>query len=49
MARGLLIVPAGENVVRLLPPLIIGQAEIDEAVRVLEEVCQEFAGQEAAQ
>jgi acetylornithine/N-succinyldiaminopimelate aminotransferase len=49
MARGLLLVPAGENVVRLLPPLIIGQAEIDEAVRVLEEVCQDFAGQEAAQ
>jgi len=49
MARGLLLVPAGENVVRLLPPLIIGQAEIDEAVGVLEEVCQEFAGQEAAQ
>jgi len=49
MARGLLTVPAGENVVRLLPPLIIGQAEIDEAVRILEEVCQEFAGQEAAQ
>ena len=49
MARGLLTVPAGDNVVRLLPPLIIGQAEIDEAVRILEEVCQELAGQEAAQ
>jgi acetylornithine/N-succinyldiaminopimelate aminotransferase len=48
MARGLLLVPAGENVVRLLPPLIIGQAEIDEAVRILEEVCQELSGQEAA-
>ena len=33
MARGLLTVPAGDNVVRLLPPLIIGQAEIDEALR----------------
>ena len=28
---GLLTVPAGENVVRLLPPLIVGEKEIDEA------------------
>jgi acetylornithine/N-succinyldiaminopimelate aminotransferase len=49
MARGLLTVPAGDNVVRLLPPLIIGQAEIDEALAILEELCQELAGQEAAQ
>ena len=49
MACGLLTVPAGDNVVRLLPPLIIGPAEIDQAVAILEEVCQEFAGQEAAQ
>ena len=32
-AEGLLLVPAGDNVVRLLPPLIIGEAEVDEAVR----------------
>ena len=49
MARGLLTVPAGDNVVRLLPPLIVGQAEIDEALAILEELCQELAGQEAAQ
>jgi acetylornithine/N-succinyldiaminopimelate aminotransferase len=49
MARGLLTVPAGDNVVRLLPPLIIGQAEIDEALAILEELCQELAGQEPAQ
>jgi acetylornithine/N-succinyldiaminopimelate aminotransferase len=49
MARGLLTVPAGDNVVRLLPPLIIGQTEIDEALAILEELCQELAGQEAAQ
>jgi acetylornithine/N-succinyldiaminopimelate aminotransferase len=49
MARGLLTAPAGDNVVRLLPPLIIGQAEIDEALAILEELCQELAGQEAAQ
>jgi acetylornithine/N-succinyldiaminopimelate aminotransferase len=49
MARGLLTVPAGDNVVRLLPPLIIGPAEIEEALAILEELCQELAGQEAAQ
>jgi len=30
-AHGLLLVGAGENVVRFLPPLIVGEAEIDEA------------------
>ncbi|MEL6284495.1 MAG: acetylornithine transaminase, partial [Pseudomonadota bacterium] len=30
------LVPAGDNVVRVLPPLIIEQAEIDEALRRLE-------------
>jgi acetylornithine/N-succinyldiaminopimelate aminotransferase len=49
MARGLLTVPAGDNVVRLLPPLIIEQAQIDEAIDVLDEVLGEYAGREAAQ
>ena len=31
-AEKLLTVAAGDNVVRLLPPLIIGEAEIDEAI-----------------
>jgi acetylornithine/N-succinyldiaminopimelate aminotransferase len=35
LANGLLTVGAGDNVVRLLPPLIIGEAEIDEAVAIL--------------
>jgi acetylornithine/N-succinyldiaminopimelate aminotransferase len=48
MARGLLTVPAAENVVRLLPPLIIERAEVDEAVRIIDEVCRELAAQEAA-
>lgn len=34
--QGLLTIPAGDNVVRLLPPLIIGRAEIEEAVGTLE-------------
>jgi acetylornithine/N-succinyldiaminopimelate aminotransferase len=48
MARGLLTVPAGENVVRLLPPLIVERAQVDEAVTTIEEACQELALQEAA-
>ncbi len=40
---GLLTVPAGENVVRLLPPLNIESAQIDEAVGIIEQVCAELA------
>ncbi len=35
LANGLLTVGAGDNVVRLLPPLIIGEREIDEAIDIL--------------
>ena len=49
MARRMLAVPAGENVLRLLPPLIIEQRHIDEAIGTLHEVFQDFAGREAAQ
>ncbi|MDO8607809.1 MAG: aspartate aminotransferase family protein [Phaeospirillum sp.] len=35
LANGLLTVGAGDNVVRLLPPLIIGEGEIDEAIDIL--------------
>jgi acetylornithine/N-succinyldiaminopimelate aminotransferase len=35
-AEGLLLVTAGDNVVRLLPPLIVGEAEVDEAIRRLD-------------
>ncbi|HEX7790175.1 MAG TPA: aminotransferase class III-fold pyridoxal phosphate-dependent enzyme, partial [Afipia sp.] len=38
----LLTVGAGENVVRLLPPLIVSEAEIDEAVSRIERVCAKF-------
>ncbi|MDZ3837141.1 MAG: aspartate aminotransferase family protein [Rhodospirillales bacterium] len=39
MAEGLLTVPAADNVVRLLPPLIIGTAEIEAAVSMIERAC----------
>jgi acetylornithine/N-succinyldiaminopimelate aminotransferase len=37
--QGILTVGAGDNVVRLLPPLIIGDAEIQEAYRRLDATC----------
>ena len=36
--RGLLAVAAAENVIRLMPPLIIEEAQIDEALGILEQV-----------
>ncbi len=45
--EGLLVVGAGDNVVRLLPPLIIGDAEIEEAVAILDRVAGALAGGEA--
>ena len=35
---GLLVVPAGEQVIRLLPPLNVASAECDEALRILRDV-----------
>ncbi len=35
LAKGLLVVPASDNVIRLLPPLIINQSHIDEALSLL--------------
>jgi acetylornithine/N-succinyldiaminopimelate aminotransferase len=36
MERDMLVVPAGDNVVRLLPPLIIGESEIALALQTLD-------------
>lgn len=43
-AEGLLTVPAGDNIIRLLPPLIIGEAEIEEAMAILHRVMAARAG-----
>ena len=32
MAAGLLAIPAGERVIRLLPPLNVTESEVDEAL-----------------
>jgi acetylornithine/N-succinyldiaminopimelate aminotransferase len=38
-AEKLLVIPAGDNVVRLLPPLIVSDEEIREAVRRIDAAC----------
>ncbi|MBU0534285.1 MAG: aspartate aminotransferase family protein [Candidatus Omnitrophica bacterium] len=38
MEKGLLIGTAGENVLRFVPPLIVQKKEIDEGIKILEEV-----------
>ncbi|HXO91703.1 MAG TPA: aminotransferase class III-fold pyridoxal phosphate-dependent enzyme, partial [Stellaceae bacterium] len=39
---GLLTLTAGENVLRILPPLIVGEREIDEALGVMHKVAAEW-------
>jgi LysW-gamma-L-lysine/LysW-L-ornithine aminotransferase len=41
MARGVLALTAGSTVLRLVPPLVIGQSEIDEVVAALTDVMRE--------
>jgi acetylornithine/N-succinyldiaminopimelate aminotransferase len=48
-AEKLLTVGAGENVVRFLPPLIVSETEIDEAVRRLERACMTLSAREPKQ
>jgi acetylornithine/N-succinyldiaminopimelate aminotransferase len=42
-AEGMLAVTAAENVLRLAPPLIIDDIQVDEAVAILERVCGNWA------
>ena len=51
-AEGLLIVAAGDNVVRLVPPLIVRDAEVDEALARLDAAarrCKPATARDAAQ
>ena len=41
--QGLLTVGAGENVIRLLPPLIIDETHIDAAAGIIDRVARSFA------
>ncbi|MGH6925152.1 MAG: aspartate aminotransferase family protein [Propylenella sp.] len=47
-AEGLLLVTAGDNVVRLLPPLIVGDDEVDEAMERLDKALKSLARRSAA-
>ena len=41
-ANGLLALTAGENVLRLLPPLVVGEADIAEGLGILNKVAREW-------
>ncbi|CAA7618827.1 aspartate aminotransferase family protein [Magnetospirillum sp. UT-4] len=43
LANGLVTIAAGDNVVRLLPPLVIGEAEIAEALGIIERTLSEVS------
>ncbi|MCX8132694.1 MAG: aspartate aminotransferase family protein [Roseococcus sp.] len=47
MAEGLLTVAAGMNVLRVAPPLIITEAEADQALEMLERACRRLAPSQA--
>ena len=42
MERGLLVPPAGPHTIRLLPPLTVTEAEIDEALAILKSTLEEL-------
>ena len=46
-AENMITVSAGDNVVRLLPPLIIGEAEIAEAIARLDRACARLVQRQA--
>ena len=41
-ASGLLCLTAGENVLRILPPLIVSESQIDEAMAIIDKVAREW-------
>ena len=47
-AAGLIVLPAGDNVVRLLPPLTISEEEIREGVAMMEQAAAALESQKAA-
>jgi acetylornithine/N-succinyldiaminopimelate aminotransferase len=46
-AAGLLVAPAQDRVIRLLPPLIVGEQEIDEALSILDAAAREIPAKAA--
>ncbi|ALF56295.1 acetylornithine aminotransferase [Nostoc piscinale CENA21] len=44
ISEGLLLVPAGPKVVRFVPPLIVSQAEVDQALQAVDKVLAKITG-----
>ena len=42
MDNNLLTIRAGENVIRILPPLTVKKKEIDLAIKIIRKVCKEY-------
>ena len=40
--NNLLTIRAGENVIRILPPLNVRKIEIDQAIKIIKKVCKEI-------
>lgn len=40
--NGLLCVPADDNIIRIAPPLIVTETEVDEAIKIIEKVLKDF-------
>ena len=38
MEKGVIMISAGKNIVRLVPPLVITKSDVDKFISVLEEV-----------
>jgi acetylornithine/N-succinyldiaminopimelate aminotransferase len=47
-ANGLIVLPAGDNVVRMLPPLTLSEPEAREGIELLDKTASEFEMQKAA-
>jgi acetylornithine/N-succinyldiaminopimelate aminotransferase len=47
-ANGLIVLPAGENVVRLLPPLTLSEAEAREGIDLLNKTASVIEARKAA-
>ena len=42
MDNQLLTIRAGENVIRILPPLTVNKKEINQAIKIIKKVCNEY-------
>jgi len=45
MSNGLLVVPAGDNVVRLIPPMTITEEQVAEAMEIMDTTCAQLLAQ----